>query len=77
MKNTAFTPADIVVSPGATVTWTNDDGFSHNATFSSTAITSTGSFASGSQSVVMPSTPGTYAYFCSIHGGMTGTVKVQ
>jgi plastocyanin len=77
MKNTAFSPADIVVSPGATVTWTNDDGFAHNATFSSTAIASTPSFASGSQSVVMPATPGTYAYTCTIHGGMNGTVKVQ
>ena len=77
MKNTAFNPADIVVSPGATVTWTNEDGFSHNATFSSTAITSTPSFASGSQAVVMPATPGTYSYTCTIHGGMNGTVKVQ
>jgi plastocyanin len=77
MKNTAFNPAAIVVSPGATVTWTNDDGFSHNATFSNAAIGGTTSFATGSQSLVMPATPGTYAYTCTIHGGMNGTVKVQ
>jgi plastocyanin len=77
MKNTAFSPADIVVSPGATVTWTNDDGFAHNATFSNTAIASTPSFATGSQSVVMPTAAGTYSYTCTIHGGMNGTVKVQ
>ena len=77
MKNTAFTPPDIVVSPGATVTWTNDDGTAHNATFSNAAITSTESFATGSRTVVMPATPGTYSYTCTIHGGMNGTVKVQ
>jgi plastocyanin len=27
--------------------------------------------------VVMPATAGTYAYTCTIHGGMNGTVKVQ
>jgi plastocyanin len=77
MKNTAFSPADIVVPSGATVTWTNDDNTSHNATFSSTAITSTETFATGSRSVVMPTTAGTYSYTCTIHGGMNGTVKVQ
>jgi plastocyanin len=77
MKNTAFSPADIVVPAGATVTWTNDDNTNHNATFSSAAIASTESFATGSRSVVMPTTAGTYAYTCTIHGGMNGTVKVQ
>jgi plastocyanin len=77
MKNTAFSPADIVVPAGATVTWTNDDATSHNATFSNAAIASTESFATGSRSVVMPTTAGTYAYTCTIHGGMNGTVKVQ
>jgi plastocyanin len=59
------------------VTWTNDDNTSHNATFSNAAITSTGTFATGSQSVVMPAAAGTYSYTCTIHGGMNGTVKVQ
>jgi plastocyanin len=77
MKNTAFNPADIVVAPGATVTWTNSDGFGHNATFSSAAVTSTGTFNTGTRTAVMPATPGTYSYTCTIHGGMNGTVKVQ
>ena len=33
MKNTAFTPKAIKVSSGATVTWTNADGFGHNVVF--------------------------------------------
>jgi plastocyanin len=74
MQNTAFNPQDIVVSPGATVTWTNNDGINHNVTF---ANASTGDFSSGSQSLVMPTATGTYNYSCTIHRGMTGTVKVQ
>jgi plastocyanin len=77
MQNFAFAPAAIVVSPGATVTWTNNDNTNHNVTFSSTSIASTTEFASGSKAVVMPTTAGTYAYTCTLHGGMNGTVKVQ
>jgi plastocyanin len=46
-------------------------------TFSSTSIASTTEFASGSKSVVMPTAAGTYAYTCTLHGGMNGSVKVQ
>jgi plastocyanin len=77
MKGFAFNPPAIVVSPGATVTWTNSDNTNHNVTFSNTAIASTTEFASGSKSIVMPTAAGTYAYTCTLHGGMNGTVKVQ
>lgn len=77
LKSIAFAPAAIQVSPGATVTFTNMDGFNHNVTFSDATITSVPNFASGSRQVVMPTTPGTYSYRCTIHSGMTGTVKVQ
>jgi plastocyanin len=77
MSGSAFNPPAIQVAPGATVTYTNQDGIDHNVTFSSTAVTSTGNFSSGSKTVVMPGTPGTYAYHCTIHAGMAGTVVVQ
>jgi plastocyanin len=77
MQNTSFTPPDIQVSPGATVTFTNRDGFNHNVTFSSNAVTSIGDYANGARTTTMPATPGTYAYHCTIHAGMGGTVKVQ
>lgn len=77
MQNTAFTPPDIQVSPSATVTFTNRDGFNHNVTFSNNALTSIGDFATGARTTTMPATPGTYAYHCTIHAGMVGTVKVQ
>lgn len=77
MRGTAFNPALIQVSPGATVTFTNNDGINHNVTFSSTGITSIGDFSSGARTAVMPAAAGTYGYHCTLHPGMTGSVKVQ
>jgi plastocyanin len=77
MRNTSFTPSAIQVSPGAVVTFTNQDNIDHNATFSSSSIGGTGNFATGSKTVTMPSAPGTYGYQCTLHAGMNGTVVVQ
>lgn len=76
LTGNAFSPPAIQVSPGATVTYTNLDGIDHNVTFSSTAITSTGNFSTGAKAVVMPTAAGTYAYHCTIHSGMNGSVVV-
>lgn len=77
MSGLQFHPADILVSAGATVTWSNQDNLAHNVTFANGTITSIGDFSSGSKSTTMPSTPGTYSYRCTIHAGMNGTVTVQ
>jgi plastocyanin len=77
MSGLQFRPSAISVSPGATVTWTNQDNTLHNVTFSNMSIVSIGSFSTGAKSTVMPSATGTYAYQCTIHPGMNGTVTVQ
>ncbi len=77
MTGFAFTPADIQVSPGAVVTWTNNDAVNHNVTFTSTVVGAVANFSAGARTITMPTTTGTYAYHCTIHGAMTGTVKVQ
>lgn len=77
MKSTAFTPAAIKVASGATVTWTNSDGFNHNVTFDNAAVAPSGNFATGTKSLVMPAAAGTYTYKCTIHPGMSGSVLVQ
>lgn len=77
LQGSAFVPQAIVVSPGATVTFTNADNFAHNVTFANNAITSVENFSSGSRSVTMPTAVATYDYRCTLHAGMTGTVKVQ
>lgn len=78
LANLSFNPSAILVSGGSTVTFTNNDGgITHNVTFDAAAITSIGNFSSGSRTAVMPTTAGTYGYHCTLHAGMTGTVKVQ
>jgi plastocyanin len=77
MKNFAFSPATITVAPGATITVKNDDSVAHTVT-SSTQKFSTGDVAPGSSATFKaPETPGTYAYICTIHQFMHGTVVVS
>jgi len=68
-------PATINVKAGDSVTWTNNDRAPHTVTADN------GSFdrqvaASGGTATVTFSTAGTFAYHCTIHPTMTGTVVV-
>lgn len=72
-----FTPDDVVIVVGDTVTWTNSGGF-HNA------VAYDGSFSSGGASAAAWvyshtfTTTGVYTYYCTPHEseGMTGTITV-
>lgn len=77
LSGNAFSPSAIQVSPGAVVTWTNSDSYNHNVTFSSTDVGTVANFATGSRTLTMPAAVGTYAYHCTIHAGMSGTVEVK
>ena len=77
MQNDLFDPSAIVVSPSAVVTFTNNDGIAHNVIFDNQNIASITDWKSGARSTMMPATPGTYSYSCTIHAGMSGTIKVQ
>ncbi|HEX2281895.1 MAG TPA: cupredoxin family copper-binding protein, partial [Thermomicrobiales bacterium] len=71
----AFGPQELTVTAGTTVTWTNEDWAPHTATAED------GSFDSGrlDQGASFEHTfdePGTFAYFCSFHPGMMGSVVV-
>ncbi len=74
----AFSPASITVKAGTTVTWTNNDPFTHNVVGDS-APSGFGSsnFGNGQTYSFTFDTPGTYTYLCSIHPQMTGTVVVE
>ena len=79
LKNTAFNPSSVVVQTGGTVTWTWNDGIDHNVTFTSGPTprpADSGTMATGTYSPPPFTTPGTYGYHCTIHGGMDGTVTV-
>jgi plastocyanin len=71
-----FAPAAITVTAGTTVTWTNDDHFTHSVDLaddpSEPAVMSPG------QSVQLTfDTPGRFAYVCSFHpNDMRGVVVV-
>jgi plastocyanin len=72
-----FSPNPIMIKVGDTVTWMNNGSITHTST-SDTGAWDTGPIASGAtSSAVSFKTAGTFAYHCSIHPSMTGTVIVS
>ena len=71
----AFGPQAVTIKAGTTVTWTQQDEDSHTVTADDNSFTSQplGNGQTFTQTFV---TPGTYAYHCSIHPFMHGTVVV-
>jgi OOP family OmpA-OmpF porin len=70
----AFSPATLTVPVGTAVTWTNQDGSNHLVKFSDAGSDRLKKGATYRRTFTAP---GTYAYECSIHPSMTGTVVVQ
>ena len=64
------------VSAGTTVTATNQDGVTHTWT-SVDDVWSSGGLASGESFEFTFDEPGEYAYFCTIHPTMEGTITVE
>ena len=74
--NNTFTPSAIQVSVGATVTWTWDaNAITHNVTFADGG--GSGDMGAGATFTKKFSTAGTFAYSCTIHNGMNGSVLVK
>jgi plastocyanin len=76
IDNFTFNPQTLTVKAGATVTWTNKDDIPHtvaavNRQFKSKALDTDDGYT------FTVTTPGTYAYFCSLHPHMTGTIVVE
>lgn len=72
----AFAPRDLTVAPGTTVTWVNKDETPHTIVTDDEAIRS-GALDTGDQFSFRFDSTGTYAYHCSLHPHMTGTVIVR
>jgi plastocyanin len=74
----SFSPSTVTITKGGTVTWNNEAGTTaHNVTFTTSgAPNNIGNFSSGTSSRTFDAT-GTYAYHCTNHSSMTGTVKVE
>ncbi len=76
IQNYAFNPASLTVKAGDTVTWTNKDSVSHTVT-SDTGLFGSSPLANGQTFSYTFTTAGSYAYTCSIHPAMHGTIIVQ
>ena len=76
LGNRAFTPGDVEVAVGTTVTWTNTDTVSHTSTSDASGWDS-GVISPGRQFSFTYQTAGTFPYHCAIHPGMVGTVTVR
>lgn len=89
MVDIHFQPPEVAVSPGGTVTWTNEDSMAHDVTaddgsFDSSpacqAATGTGCLGPGDTFAHTYPTAGRFTYHCRLHGspgqGMTGVVTV-
>lgn len=73
----AYSPADIDVAAGGSVTWTNDDDAPHTVTFDDDAVTSSEELAKGDEFSATFAEAGSYSYVCAIHPDMKGTVTVS
>jgi plastocyanin len=77
IQNFAFSPTNITIAKGTTVTWTNKDSTAHTVTETDgKSGPNSGDVNPGSSYMFTFSQPGTYSYHCSIHPEMTGTVTV-
>jgi plastocyanin len=73
IQNFKFGPATLNVKTGAKVTVTNSDSTTHTATADGGAF-DTGDLDPGSSKTITLSKAGTYAYHCTIHTFMKGTI---
>jgi len=74
-KSYRFEPKAISVDAGATVTWTNDDNFTHTVQVDGQEDHKV---ERGDQVSIAFDTPGTYHYVCTLHSNdMDGEVIVR
>lgn len=79
IQNFAFAPNKVTVKKGTQVTWTNKDSVKHDITPDSNSDAFQGSgklLGQGESYSFTFNTVGTYAYHCSPHPYMKGTIEV-
>lgn len=81
LQASSFSPSDVTVTRGSTIHWVNRTATTHTITPSEAG--QAGIWAAQNISGVGTdfshtfSTAGTYDYHCTIHAGMSGTIRVQ
>jgi len=77
IDNFSFSPAELTVVAGTSVTWTNRDDVIHTATSSQKpALFNSGTLDTDQKYTYRFEKAGTYEYFCKVHPHMTGKVIV-
>ncbi len=76
VKRFSFEPAALTVTKGATVRFTDVSG-SHTVTADDGHTFDSGTISPGGTFAFQFNDAGTFAYHCSIHPRMTGTITVQ
>lgn len=78
ISNFAFSPAELTVPAGTTVTWTNQDDTNHSIMDTSAMHTPVSkNLAKGDTFSITYPKAGSYSYICGIHNYMMGTVTVR
>jgi plastocyanin len=73
----SYAPNPTTMKVGQTVAWKNNDSTAHDATQDAARFQTGNVNAGATSSPITMSTAGTFAYHCTIHPGMVGTIVVQ
>ena len=77
MVDIKFDPEDATAGVGQEVCWVNEDSIDHNVVANSGATFKSDLYGKGKTFSATVDKPGTIAYECTIHPGMTGTLEVS
>ncbi|WP_063762180.1 cupredoxin domain-containing protein [Streptomyces bicolor] len=78
MSGYAYSPGTLTIPAGSTVTWTNQDTAPHDVkTTSAPAAFHSPMLNKGGTWSFTFTTPGTYAYYCTVHPNMTARIVVR
>ena len=77
IQSFAFSPKELTIQVGDTITWTNLDSSSHTITSDSGTELSSPNFGRNGVYSHTFNTVGTFAYHCALHPNMKGTITVE
>jgi plastocyanin len=74
-----FTPSQITIQKGGTVTWTNNDTMTHTVTddLNNVGGPASGEIQPGSTYSFTFNKTGSFQYHCTIHSSMRGTIVIK
>jgi len=76
IRDSKYAPEDLVIAPGTTVRWVNQDEETHTVTSTTEAFKS-GGLNLGDEYTHTFTAPGVYPYTCALHEFMYGTIVVK